>query len=65
MEETTTHLQNCEILWRFRTDVEDRAGKVRLLKGKPKERTIGSETAPAKGASVSDDPDADFPTDFK
>ncbi|MGK5084745.1 hypothetical protein WDW37_15735 [Bdellovibrionota bacterium FG-1] len=33
-EETTTHLQNCEILWRFETDAEDRANKVRLLKPK-------------------------------
>lgn len=33
-EETTTHLQNCEILWRFETDSEDRANKVRLLKPK-------------------------------
>jgi hypothetical protein len=31
-EETTTHLQNCEILWRFETEAEDRANKVRLLK---------------------------------
>ena len=33
-EETTTHLQNCEILWRFETEAEDRANKVRLLKPK-------------------------------
>jgi hypothetical protein len=37
LEETTTHLQNCEILWRFRVEAEDRAGaggvnKIRLLK---------------------------------
>jgi tRNA G37 N-methylase Trm5 len=31
-EETTTHLQNCEILWRFETDAEDRANNVRLIK---------------------------------
>jgi hypothetical protein len=31
-EETTTHLQNCEILWRFETDADDRSSKVRLLK---------------------------------
>ena len=24
-EETTTHLQNCEVLWRFEVDGEDRA----------------------------------------
>ncbi|MEO5968747.1 MAG: hypothetical protein ABIQ95_02370 [Bdellovibrionia bacterium] len=38
-EETTTHLQNCEILWRFETDAEDRANKVRLLKPKVESRT--------------------------
>ena len=37
-EETTTHLQNCEILWRFETDAEDRANKVRLLKPKTESR---------------------------
>jgi len=38
-EETTTHLQNCEILWRFHVEGEERANKVRLLKpqkGNPK-----------------------------
>ena len=34
-EETTTHLQNCEILWRFETEAEERTPKVRLLKPKP------------------------------
>jgi hypothetical protein len=34
-EETTTHLQNCEILWRFETEAEERVNKVRLLKPKP------------------------------
>ena len=38
-EETTTHLQNCEILWRFETDAEDRANKVRLLKPKVESRS--------------------------
>ncbi len=33
-EETTTHLQNCEILWRFETEADERAPKVRLLKPK-------------------------------
>jgi hypothetical protein len=37
-EETTTHLQNCEILWRFEVDGEDRANKVRLLKPKSESR---------------------------
>jgi len=32
-EETTTHLQNCEILWAFsEQQAEDRSAKVRLLK---------------------------------
>lgn len=33
-EETTTHLQNCEILWRFETEADERSPKVRLLKPK-------------------------------
>ncbi len=37
-EETTAHLQNCEILWRFETEGEDRADKVRLLKPKPEKK---------------------------
>ena len=45
-EETTTHLQNCEILWRFETDAEDRANKVRLLK--PKMSEPRSEESPSK-----------------
>src|SRR4051812_37766280 len=44
-EETTTHLQNCEILWRFETDAEDRANKVRLLK--PKQGATRDAEAPA------------------
>ncbi len=43
-EETTTHLQNCEILWRFETDADDRANKVRLLKPKAELRDIQSPT---------------------
>jgi hypothetical protein len=42
-EETTTHLQNCEILWRFETDAEERVNKVRLLK--PKTESRGEETS--------------------
>jgi hypothetical protein len=34
-EESTTHLQNCEILWKFETEAEDRSSKFRLLKIKP------------------------------
>jgi hypothetical protein len=44
-EETTTHLQNCEILWRFETDAEDRANKVRLLKPKAAESRVVEEPA--------------------
>ena len=47
-EETTTHLQNCEILWRFETDAEDRANKVRLLK--PKSDAI--KGSPAKNPEI-------------
>ena len=46
-EETTTHLQNCEILWRFETDADDRASKVRLLK--PKSESRASEDNSAQG----------------
>jgi hypothetical protein len=38
-EETTTHLQNCEILWRFETDSDERVSKVRLLKPKTETRS--------------------------
>ena len=38
-EETTTHLQNCEILWHFETDAEERTNKVRLLKPKSEARS--------------------------
>ncbi len=45
-EETTTHLQNCEILWRFETDasVDDRANKVRLLKPNRESRKVDAES---------------------
>ncbi len=37
-EESSTHLQNCEILWAYETETaEDRSSKVRLLKPKGKE----------------------------
>ena len=51
-EETTTHLQNCEILWRFETDSDDRATKVRLLK--PKSDNRQAEEAISKSESKSD-----------
>jgi hypothetical protein len=42
-EETTTHLQNCEILWRFEVDSDDRASKLRLLKPKTETRVTEEE----------------------
>jgi hypothetical protein len=60
-EETTTHLQNCEILWRFETDAEERVNKVRLLKPKAESRPseepaalkteLKSENKTGKGSS--------------
>jgi hypothetical protein len=48
-EETTTHLQNCEILWTFELDAEDRTSKVRLLKPKGEGRSAeDGEVPPAK-----------------
>lgn len=52
-EETTTHLQNCEILWRFETDADERINKVRLLKPKSEARPSGDEPSP-KGESKSE-----------
>ncbi|HUP56057.1 MAG TPA: hypothetical protein VM598_01300 [Bdellovibrionota bacterium] len=48
-EETTTHLQNCEILWRFEVDGEDRANKVRLLKPKLTGGEISAEAGDPNG----------------
>lgn len=47
-EETTTHLQNCEILWRFEVEAEDRANKLRLLKPKGDARSAPEEPEPTK-----------------
>lgn len=47
-EESTTHLQNCEILWRFETEADDRATKVRLLKPKAEVRG-GDDEGPRPG----------------
>lgn len=33
-EETTTHLHNCEILWKSELNADDRAGQLKLLKPK-------------------------------
>jgi hypothetical protein len=54
-EETTTHLQNCEILWRFEVDGEDRANKVRLLKPK------ASPALDASGVEADETPAPDKP----
>ena len=51
-EETTTHLQNCEILWRFETEAEERANKLRLLKPKSEVRP-GDDSAPRSDSSSS------------
>lgn len=48
-EETTTHLQNCEILWHFELDAEDRANKVRLLKPKGEASKGGDSDGPHDG----------------
>lgn len=56
-EETTTHLQNCEILWRFETDADERANtKVRLLK--PSRESRGGD---AGSTSPDSDKGADHP----
>ena len=63
-EETTTHLQNCEILWNFEVEAEDRANKVRLLKPKSESRsteeadskTDGTKTPPKGGGSPTKNP---------
>jgi len=55
-EETTTHLQNCEILWNFEVEAEDRANKVRLLK--PKSEARGNEeNPPPKGGPSNKNPE--------
>jgi len=62
-EETTTHLQNCEILWRFEVDADDRANKVRLLKPKAEatHQPTSSENEPEppapKGSGPSKNPE--------
>ena len=52
-EETSTHLQNCEILWNFEVDAEDRSNKVRLLK--PKSETRSSDEVQKGQPPVSPD----------
>lgn len=41
-EETTTHLQNCEILWFFEMDSEERANKLRLLRPKAEDKSVSN-----------------------
>ncbi|MEK6704907.1 MAG: hypothetical protein AABZ06_03890 [Bdellovibrionota bacterium] len=56
-EETTTHLQNCEILWNFEVDGEERDSKVRLLKTKhikPTASMIPSAHVPVDEAGGAD-----------
>lgn len=43
-EETTTHLQNCEILWNYELESDERGNKVRLLKLKSEARAAAEET---------------------
>jgi hypothetical protein len=51
-EETTTHLQNCEILWNFEVEnAEERSNKVRLLKPK----AVAVETRATQSPSGDDD----------
>jgi len=49
-EETTTHLQNCEILWQFEIEAEDRANKVRLLKPKSELRNVEAPSSTDSGS---------------
>jgi hypothetical protein len=55
-EETTTHLQNCEILWRFETDAEERTNKVRLLKPKTDSRPAEETTSKSENKSGKGNP---------
>ena len=64
-EETTTHLQNCEILWNFETEAEERVSKVRLLKpqSKSKAESKSGEASPENSAGGSEmDPTPSKPT---
>jgi hypothetical protein len=55
-EESTTHLQNCEILWKVLSETDERSPKVRLLRPKV-------EALEEASSSDSDDaPDGDGPT---
>ena len=59
-EESTTHLQNCEILWSFETEADDRTNKVRLLKPKssPSSSALpGMDTNDSENGKGPGDPD--------
>lgn len=75
-EETTTHLQNCEILWAYQTEKDDKASKIRLLKPKrqpgappqpeaeaePEEREPGTRAeSPSPKETDRDRPEPDAP----
>ncbi len=57
-EESTTHLQNCEILWKVQNEADERSPKVRLLrpKGEPVE-----ETTDVSSSNDTSGPDKDGP----
>lgn len=56
-EETTTHLQNCEILWRFETEADERVSKVRLLKPKTENRNSDDDLDSSPMHSIDKGPD--------
>src|SRR4051812_11812422 len=62
-EETTTHLQNCEILWHFEIDAtEERVNKVRLLKPKSETSLTAKASEEASNVPSPDDEGGDKPT---
>jgi hypothetical protein len=52
-EESTADLKNCEILWRYEVEAEERVSKVRLLKPKSESHVMAS--APAEPVSEGDE----------
>lgn len=59
-EETTTHLQNCEILWTF-AEAEERGSKVRLLR-RPEEADAADDEDGDSDDSDDDEPSPPPPT---
>lgn len=43
-EESTTHLQNCEVIWKYGAEAEERTPKVRLLKPKAQANPESAQT---------------------